>query len=376
MIMLAFGASFQIIVFAGYNGLTDTLKGALGLFDPELKITRADNKFFPADTVFINQITSIEGVEVATRVIEGDGGVSYKDVQMVTHFKGVDDSYLYQNHMDTTIIQGRYQLLGGHQDHAVLGMGLKSRLHVQLNHSNPYKTLTLYYPNRNKKIGASSKGFNRMVVYPSGVFAIEPRFDNTMIVSYDFAQALTNHAGDCSSLEIKVLPDHSISKTRKQIKNLLGNDFSVLTREQQRASLFKALQTEEFVVGLILVFLLALCSLSVYLTVLMIVIAKQKDLAILKSLGARTSQLRNVILKEAIHLGVRGIILGVVLGLGLTQLQQHFGLIVIDDFGTPFPVLFQWGDLIFATLSTVTIALAMAFPPAIRASKVKIQELI
>ena len=376
MIMLAFGACFQIIVFAGYNGLTDSLKGALSLFDPELKVIRYDNKFFTVDSSFVHNIKKLEGVQVVTKVIEGDAGISYKDVQVVTHFKGVDSTYRYQNNIDTAIIQGKYQLIGTNQDHAVLGMGLKNRLHVQLNKSNPYKAISLFYPNRNKKIGASSKGFNRMTLYPAGIFAVEPRFDNSLLVSYDLAQQLTNHQNDCTSLEIKLASNASIEKIQVQIKGLLGANFKVLTREQQRSSLFKALKTEELVVGIILIFLLALCSLSVYLTVLMIVIAKQKDLAILKSLGATLQQIRNIILKEAVYLSTRGIIAGISLGVLFVQVQTHFKLMAIDNYGTPFPVKFLWSDLVFAVFSTVTIALAMAIPPAIRASKVKIQELL
>lgn len=376
MIMLAFGACFQLIVFAGYNGLTESLKGALSLFDPQLKVEQIDGKFFTADTTFMQKIEAIEGVDLVTRVIEGDAGISYKDVQVVTHFKGVDESYRFQNNIDTAIIQGKFQLLSKNQEHAVLGLGLKNRLHVQLNSSNPYKAITLFYPNRNKKIGASSKGFNRMTLYPAGVFAVEPRFDNSLLISYEVSQILTNHQGDCSSLEIKLLDGFSISQMQKQIETTLGTNFKVSTREQQRASLFKALKTEEFVVALILVFLLALCSLSVYLTVLMIVIAKQKDVAILKSLGAKNSQIRNIILKEGIYLSVRGIAFGTVLGFALIQLQIHFGLMQIDDYGTPFPVNFLWSDLIFAVFSTTTIAILMAIPPAIRASKISIQEFL
>ena len=376
MIMLAFGACFQLIVFAGYNGLTDSLKGALSLFDPQLQVIQHDNKFFPVDTTLINKIKSLDGIDLVTKVIEGDAGISYKDVQVVTHFKGVDESYRYQNNIDTAIIQGHYQLIGHNQDHAVLGMGLKSRLHVQLNGSNPYKAISLFYPNRNKKIGASSKSFNRMTLYPSGVFAVEPRFDNSLLVSYEMAQLLTNHGGDCSSLEIKLLANTSTSNIQEQIQTLLGTNFKVLTREQQRASLFKALKTEEFVVALILIFLLALCSLSVYLTVLMIVIAKQKDLAVLKSLGATNQQIRNIILKEAFYLSIRGLVIGVSSGTLLVQAQLHFNLMKIDNYGTAFPVTFLWSDLIFAIFSTVTIAFFMATPPAIRASKIKVQDLL
>tara|TARA_B100000809_G_scaffold28195_1_gene24475 strand:+ start:2131 stop:3261 length:1131 start_codon:yes stop_codon:yes gene_type:complete len=376
MIMLAFGACFQLIVFAGYNGLTDSLKDALSLFDPQLQVIQHDNKFFPVDTILINKIKSLDGIDLVTKVIEGDAGISYKDVQVVTHFKGVDESYRYQNNIDTAIIQGHYQLIGHNQDHAVLGMGLKSRLHVQLNGSNPYKAISLFYPNRNKKIGASSKSFNRMTLYPSGVFAVEPRFDNSLLVSYEMAQLLTNHEGDCSSLEIKLLANTSTSNIQEQIQTLLGTNFKVLTREQQRASLFKALKTEEFVVALILIFLLALCSLSVYLTVLMIVIAKQKDLAVLKSLGATNQQIRNIILKEAFYLSIRGLVIGVSLGTLLVQAQLHFNLMKIDNYGTAFPVTFLWSDLIFAIFSTVTIAFFMATPPAIRASKIKVQDLL
>ena len=69
--MLAFGTCFQLIVFAGYNGLTETLEGALSLFDPQVKIERNDHKYFLASDSLIQTIEGIHGVEAVSKVISG-----------------------------------------------------------------------------------------------------------------------------------------------------------------------------------------------------------------------------------------------------------------------------------------------------------------
>ena len=374
--MLAFGTCFQLIVFAGYNGLTETLESTLSLFDPQIKVERKDHRYFAISDSLCRKIQSISNINAVSKVISGDVALTYKDVQMVAPFKGVDSNYKAVNRIDTMVIMGEYKLEGPVQDYAIMGFSLKSRLHVQMNSSNPYKIITLYYPNRKIKIGKSEKSFNKGFVYPVGAFAVEPRFDNSLLISYNLASQITNHEGECTSLEIQLKNIGEIEEVKEVLSTIFGDEFEYLSRREQRKSLYKALETEKLVVGLILVALLALCSLSVYLTVLMIVIAKQKDLAVLKSLGATEMQLRLVILKQAIHLCLRGVLIGVVLGLTIVFLQKEFELLTIDQFGNAFPVNLTLKDAIFSICSTSIIALLMSWQPAKKAGKLNLQDFI
>ncbi len=374
LVMLAFGTCFQLIVFAGYNGLTTTLKDALSLFDPELKITSKDHLFFHLDSNQISTITQNENAELISRVIEGDIGMKYRDVQMVSKFMAVDDNFKTLNKIDTAIIHGEYDLYSKSKDFALVGLGLKNRLHIVLRASNPHQAVSLFYPNRNKRIKNSTSSFNRGLVYPKGIFSIEPRFDNTIILPYHLGERLTDHKEEYTSIHVKS-SSGNVRTLKKEIEKALGPQHEVATRTEQRKSLYKALQTEELIVTIILVFLLLLCSLSVYLSILMTVISKKKDLILFKSWGASAKQIRQIILFQAFKLSVRGVLIGLTLGTSIIWIQTTYHVLTIDEYGNPFPVKSEIFDYLFAIGTTFVITFLMAFYPARRASRFKTNQL-
>ena len=371
--MLIFGTCFQLIVFAGYNGLTSTLKDALSLFDPELKITSKTSPFFRIDSTKLSKIISLEEFDIMSKVIEGDVGLKYRNVQMVSKFIGVDDNFKHLNRVDTALIQGSYQLYDASRDFCLVGLSLKSRLNIVTNTSNPYQAISLFHPNRNKRIGRSQSSFNKGIVYPKGVYAIEPRLDNSMLVPYHLAEKLTDHQGDYSSLHLKS-NNQKINTLQTKIKQILGDEFDVKDRTQQRSSLFKALKTEELIVTIILIFLLLLCSLSVYLSILMTVISKKKDFALFLSWGASRQQIKKIILTQAFQLALRGVLIGLCLGVAIIWAQQEYAILTIDEFGNPFPVKSELFDYLFAIFTTLTISILMAIYPAYKAAKIPLSK--
>ena len=371
--MLIFGTSFQLIVFAGYNGLTSTLKDALSLFDPELKITSKTNPFFKIDSLTLGEIVQLEEFGVMSKVIEGDVGLKYRNVQMVSKFIGVDDNFKQLNRVDTALIQGSYQLYNASRDFCLVGLSLKSRLNIVTNTSNPHQAISLFHPNRNKSIGKSQISFNKGIVFPKGVYAIEPRLDNSMIIPYHLAEKLTDHQGEYSSLHLRST-NQKVTTLQVKIKAILGNKFEVKDRTQQRISLFKALKTEELIVTIILIFLLLLCSLSVYLSILMTVISKKKDFALFLSWGASRHQIKKIILTQVLQLAFRGVLIGLCLGATIIWVQQEFAVLTIDEFGNPFPVKSELFDYLFAVLTTFTISFLMALYPAHKAAKISLSK--
>ena len=91
--------------------------------------------------------------------------------------------------------------------------------------------------------------YNEDFLKTAGVFAIESGFDNNYIfTSLGFAQTLFDKKNYVSSYEIMVEDKENIEQTKEKIKGALGSDFLVLTDVEQRAGLYKILQTEKLVV--------------------------------------------------------------------------------------------------------------------------------
>ena len=98
----------------------------------------------------------------------------------------------------------------------------------------------------------------------SGVFAIENSFDNNYVFSsLSFAQKLFNNTNKVSSYEVKLKNINKIKETKSIIKNKIGEEYIVLTSIEQRAGLYKILQTEKLVVYIVFGIVLLLSSINI-----------------------------------------------------------------------------------------------------------------
>ncbi|MDZ7606781.1 MAG: FtsX-like permease family protein [Cyclobacteriaceae bacterium] len=104
----------------------------------------------------------------------------------------------------------------------------------------------------------------------------------------------------------------------------------------------------------------------------MLAIDKKKDISILSALGANQSLVKSVFLVEGSLISFSGAVIGLILGLLVCLVQQHFGLIsmgmqtaVVDA----YPVKMQLTDFLYTGVSIVLITIASSYRPAILASR-------
>jgi lipoprotein-releasing system permease protein len=104
----------------------------------------------------------------------------------------------------------------------------------------------------------------------------------------------------------------------------------------------------------------------------MIVLDKQKDISVLKTLGATDQAVRAIFLLEGILLTGVGMLSGFVLALLLYWLQVTFGLITIPQgfLVSSYPIALRWSDFIPVTATVLTIGFLAALAPAARAVRV------
>ena len=127
-------------------------------------------------------------------------------------------------------------------------------------------------------------------------------FDNNFIfTSLDFAQKLFNKKDKVSSYEIKVHNKSTAKKTANQIQQIIGPSFNVLTTEQQRAGLYKILQTEKFVVYLVFGLIIILSSFNIFFLLSMMAIEKKKEISVIYALGGNKNQIKKIFI-FSIHL--------------------------------------------------------------------------
>jgi lipoprotein-releasing system permease protein len=313
-------------------------------------------------------------VEVITEVIEDNALLEYRGNQHIARVKGVSDNYFDHERFSKGYFWGDTTLGTALRPGAILGRGVAFALSVNLDDIN--SVLQIYYPKAPKS--AASLDPNQLYatgqVEPRGFFSIEQGVDNEYIlVPLDFFKDLLNYGQKRTALELKVASGHSISTVQQAVQAHLGAEFAVKNADEQHATLIRTVKLEKLVVFLTLTFILALASFNIFFSLSMLAIEKKKDLAVLKSMGAKNSLIRRIFLKQGALIAFSGAFLGLILGLLLVGAQEKFGLIslgISSGVVDAYPVRIHWPDLGWISLAVVTITLLASWRPAWIAAQV------
>lgn len=144
---------------------------------------------------------------------------------------------------------------------------------------------------------------------------------------------------------------------------IVGDDFTVRTRDEMNALFFRLVAYEKWGVFFISLLVLVLASFSVVGTLVMLMIEKRDDVATLRALGADTKLIRSIFVGEGLLIGGLGASIGAVLGVGFCLAQQHFGMIRIPVDTLllySYPVEMRWSDLLIVAAAFGAVILAIS----------------
>ena len=374
MVGVAISTMALVAVMSVFNGLEDLIRGLFSSFDSELQVTPVAGKTFVASEEWLNAIREVEGVEVITEVIEDNALLEYRGNQHIARVKAVSDNYFDHERFSKGYFWGDTTLGTTIRPGAILGRGVAFALSINLDDIN--SILTIYYPKAPKSAATLDPNqlYTAGQVEPRGFFSIEQGVDNEYIlVPLDFFKEMLSYDQKRTALELKVASGYSISSVQEAVEAHLGAEFAVKNADEQHATLIRTVKLEKLVVFLTLTFILALASFNIFFSLSMLAIEKKKDLAVLKSMGAKNSLIRGIFLKQGALIAFSGAILGLILGLLLVGAQEKFGLIslgIVSGVVDAYPVRIHWPDLGWISLAVVTITLLASWRPAWIAAQV------
>ena len=370
------GTSSLIIVLSVFNGLEDLLKSLYINFNPEIKIVSNNSKYFIQNNDQINNINNIEGVDFVSKVIEDRAIASYNGIEIPVYIKGADSSFSFQNRLNKNIVEGDFILKKNNSSYAVVGRGVKYKISLNLNDN--FNNLILYSVSPDFSFipsGIQKKPFNQMSIIPSGVFAIEQQIDNNFIISsLAFVEKLFEKKNKITALELKINEKQDVYKIKSYIKNIVGDDYNVLTIEEQHSDLYKILKTEKLIVFIIFSFILIISSFNIFFLLSMHAIDKKRDLSILLSLGFTEKSIKKIFYYESMIISILGIIIGGALGVLLCVLQNEYGLVSLGmetAIIKYYPVKVKLSDI----LIIVSIVFFISIIASIKPSLIAIQKI-
>ena len=303
---ISIGTAALILVLSVFNGFEDLISGLFGAFNPDIKIIALKGKTFEVDSTMIKGLNAIEGVEFVSQTLEEIAFFEYKGNQDFGIVKGVDNFYKDVTSIDSTIREGVLNFDDGTRYLAVLGVGMRNKLSVNVD--DYLSPITIYMAKRSR---SAVKPFKKRFVYPAGTFVIQQDFDNQYVLtSLDFARSLLDMKDRVSALELRLDPNLDQAEIRSKIEGFMGPDFEVKNRYQQEEAFLKLMNVEKWMSFAILCLTLVLVAFNMIGSLWMIVLDKRKDIAILKSMGATNDTVRNIFLNEGLLLCTFGMLIG------------------------------------------------------------------
>ena len=346
-----------------FNGFQDMVATLFTAFDPELKITVREGKVFDGQDENILAIRGMAEVDVFTEVLEENAMVQYKERQTMATLKGVEDNFEQLTAIDSILYgAGQFMLADEVVDYGVMGVELVSTLGTGLQFVYP---LQVYMPKRSGRVNMSNPAasFNMDYLYSPGVvFAVnQQKYDSQYILtSIDYVRRLLDYTTEVSAIELKLQPNTNINSFKSKLQTLLGDEFVVKNRYEQQADVFRIMEIEKLISYLFLTFILLIACFNVIGSLSMLIIDKKDDVLTLRNLGASDKLISRIFLFEGRMITLSGAVVGIVLGLALCLVQQHFGIITLGGGGNSFivdayPVSVHWTDivLVFATVVIV-----------------------
>ncbi|RYZ35194.1 MAG: ABC transporter permease, partial [Sphingobacteriales bacterium] len=176
-----------------------------------------------------------------------------------------------------------------------------------------------------------------------------------------------------SSVEISVRPGSDVEKIRSKLEDITGSSFKVATRYEQNRTMYMVMQTEKWAVYAILLLVLLIASFNMVGALTLLVLEKQKDIAILKAMGAPGRSIRAVFITEGLLWSLAGGFAGLAIGIGLCLGQQHYnwirlqGTFIIDS----YPVAVRYPDIAVVIITVIIVGMLAAIYPSFRATRVE-----
>ena len=305
---ITIGTAALILVLSVFNGFEDLITGLFSNFNPDVKVTVAKGKTFVPDTIQLGQLRQLEGVAAVSETLEEVAFFQYKNSEDFGILKGVDEYFSEVTKIDSTVREGIYRFDDQGRALAVLGVGMRNKLTVNV--EDYLSTISVYMPKRGR-VGPLEKPFREKFIYPAGTFVIQQDFDNQYVLcSIGFAREVLDAGGEVSALEIKLRSGSDQQATIASIRDLLGEEFVVKDRYQQDEAFLKLMNIEKWMSYAILSLTLLLVAFNMIGSLWMIVLEKKNDIAILKSMGATNVTIRDIFLYEGLLLCLFGMLIG------------------------------------------------------------------
>lgn len=368
------GVMALIVVLAVYSGFTDGLRDQILGINSHIIVQQPGTSIHDYKKTR-EQILTVDGVIGATPYLYTQTLMSGASGGSGVILRGIDpESAQGVISLGTQMIHGSIHDLS--QDpssrvpHVILGKNLAEELHVVVGD----KVRLISSSGPLTPMGVIPKIKTCMVsgIFESGMY----EYDSSLAyMTLTDVQAFLESGDVAHGIEVSVKKDelNQADRVARRIVDVIGTNFIAKDWMSMNRNLFAAFKLEKIGMFICLTLIILVAALNIISALIMVVMEKEKDIAILKSMGATSRSIMKIFFFQGLVIAFSGTILGVAGGLSLCELLSRYKFIELPSNVYPMstlPIKVLPMDVTIVAISAIIITLAATIYPSWKASQV------
>ena len=372
------GVAALIVALALANGFRDEMRDKILRGTAHLTVMRSDGRPISDYKEIAARIAKLPGVVSATGTTYDGAVIIGKQASAYAVLRGIDvDAARALADVNGSLVAGSAGDVFARGDMqelppVVLGSELAAR--TGLNLGDTAEIITAH-------AGDSAASGNKRRVRVSGIFRNGLfEYDSTWIyLPLETAAAISGEAHAAAVIGVQVTNIYDVKVIAAQLKQLLGSSYASVDWQDANRALFTALALERRMATLIIGLIIFIAALNITTTLILVVVERRRDIAILNTMGATTGSIMSIFVVEGAIVGLFGAVGGVLFGAAAILLANHYQLVSLpaDVYSiSNVPLSLNFRDLLLAALVAFVLSMLATIYPARAAARVRPAEML
>jgi len=378
MVGIALGVMALITVMSIMNGFQHELRERILGMTAHMTMSDHINRLSQWENLY-QQVKQHPRVIGAAPNIMEQGMLSQGDQVKGAMIRGIHPKYESEvSSIQSNMVQGSLVDLQPKQYGVILGADLASHLGVTVGDS-----VTLLAPQGSVSPVGVLPRIKRLTVvgiFEAGMY----EYDSGMALMHidDAATIFRYRDGDVSGLQLKINDLFRVHEVRLDFRVTFDDVYYIRDWTQQHANFFKAIQMEKRMMFIVLALIIMVAAFNIVSTMVMVVTDKQKDIAVLRTLGGSPLSIQAIFMIQGLVIGIIGALAGLVGGVLLSLNLDVIIPFIENLFGFQFfpadvyyisevPSRLQWDDVWAVSGLAFILTLLATLYPAWRASRIQ-----
>ena len=367
------GVMTLIIVLGVMNGFERDLKDKILGTVSHIVVMNNSTRSITDWAQVMDRIKLIDGINAVTPYIYGQAMLSSRGRVRGVVVRGIDPKSAPQ-----VISISKYMEKGSLQELApangdingvIIGKELASSNSLRVGDS-----VQLISPQgKRTPIGAIPRVQNFRVVgiFKSGMYEFD---SNLVYMDLAEAQKFFEMGSGVTGIEVNLKNIYDAPKIASRIESVLGAPYWTRTWRDMYRNLFSALKLEKIAMFIILTFIVLVAAFNIIISLIMLVMEKSRDIAVLKSLGATSDRIMRIFVVQGMIVGATGTFLGAIAGLGGGALLAKYPFIELPEeiyTISTLPIAISTSDVLTICIVALTICFLATLYPSYRAARLE-----